>query len=176
MCRRLRASCDSLRSLCRKRDVAFCDAATGPLPIPVAAVLGSWTMNPRPILLTLVLLAGSFFAAWAIAYPSLGLQPNVVRYSGAALWALALYWIVSALFPRARLFLVGLLTGVLATGIEYLKLLHLSRVEAFLGNLPRILVSSPNFDRWAILDYWLIIAIGASIDSGIRSRPRERTW
>lgn len=131
-------------------------------------------MHPRPILLTLVLLAGSLFAAWAIATMPLGLQPNVVRYSGAALWALTLYWIVSALLPRAPLYLAGIATGILAAGIESLKLVHQSDVEAFLGNLPSLVLPSPIFDRWAILDYWLIIAIGASLDAGTRFPPRSR--
>jgi len=52
----------------------------------------------------------------------LGLPPNVVRYSGVALWALTLYWMVSALLARVPLFLVGIVTGILATGVERLKL------------------------------------------------------
>jgi hypothetical protein len=133
-------------------------------------------MYPRSIFLTLVLLAADVVATLALRMAPLGIQPFVVRYCCAMVWALMLYWIVSAILPSMQLFLVALLTGVLATSIEYLKLVHESRVETFLGNLPFLLLPSPIFDRWAILAYWLIVCIAASVDAGTRFRPRRRPW
>jgi len=133
-------------------------------------------MRPRPLLVTILLLAVSFVAAYALRLAPLGLNVTVIGYSCAAVWSCTLYWILSALLPHVQLYLVVLLTGVLATGIEFLKLSHVSSIEAFLGNLPGILLPSPIFDRWAIPAYWLAILIAASLDAGTRSRSPQRPW
>ncbi len=54
----------------------------------------------------------------------LGLPPFIVKYGGSMMWALMIYWIVSALFARWRLLRVALISGAIAAAVEFLKLYH----------------------------------------------------
>jgi hypothetical protein len=122
----------------------------------------------------LALLLGTVAAGLAIRFLPLGLPLFAVKYGGSTLWALAIYWLVSALLPSWRFLATALLAGVLATAIEFLKLYHFPALDAFRHTLPGILLLGRFFSVWDIAAYWLAITAGALADRGIW--PAERTW
>jgi hypothetical protein len=114
-------------------------------------------------------------AGLTIRFVPLGLPPFVVKYGGSTTWAVMFYWVVSALLPSWRILAGVLLAGVLATAVEFLKLYHSSRLDAFRLTLPGIVLLGRYFSVWDIVAYWVAIALGASVDMGIRrARTRHR--
>lgn len=85
------------------------------------------------------------------------------------LWALTIYWIVSALLPSLRLFVVALISAALATAVEFFKLHHSPPLDTFRLTIPGILLLGRFFSPWDILAYWLAILIGVLIDRQIRA-------
>jgi hypothetical protein len=81
------------------------------------------------------------------------------------------YWIVSALLPSWRLLALVLLTGVLATAVEFAKLYHSPGLDAFRLTLPGVLLLGRVFSVWDIAAYWIAIVVGGFVDMGIRRRP-----
>ena len=56
-------------------------------------------MPPRSIVLSLVLMLATVSGSLVVRFAPLGLPQFVVKYGGSTLWALMVYWIVSALLP-----------------------------------------------------------------------------
>ncbi|MGP8258414.1 MAG: DUF2809 domain-containing protein [Acidobacteriaceae bacterium] len=129
-------------------------------------------MTPRPFTRSLTLLVVTLTAGLVVRLVPLGLPPFLVKYAGSMLWALMIYWIVSALFARWRLLPVGLLAGGIATTVEFLKLYHAPVLDAFRLTLPGILVLGRHFSLWDIVAYWIAIGLGAYVDGMFR--PMER--
>jgi hypothetical protein len=98
----------------------------------------------------------------------LGLPPFIVKYGGSMLWALMIYWIVSALFARWSLPVVALISGAIAAAVEFLKLYHAPWLDAFRLTLPGILVLGRHFSLWDIMAYWIAICLGATVDGMLR--------
>lgn len=121
-------------------------------------------MTARPPKHSLALLLVTIAAGLAIRFVPVGLPLFAVKYGGSALWALAIYWLVSALLPPWRFLATALLAGVLATAVEFLKLCHLPALDAFRHTLPGILLLGRFFSVWDIVVYWLAIAAGALVD------------
>lgn len=132
------------------------------------AVRGPEEMPPRLVVLSLALMLGTVVAGLVVRFAPLGLPPFVVKYGGSTLWALMVYWIVSALLPSWRLFAIALLAGVIATAVEFVKLYHSPALDAFRLTLPGILLLGRFFSVWDIVAYWIAIAVGAFLDRGIR--------
>jgi hypothetical protein len=106
---------------------------------------------------------------WPFRFAPLGLPQFVVKYGGSMLWALMIYWIVSALLPRwQRLLSVAMLAAAIATAVEFLKLYHSTALDAFRHTLPGILLLGRIFSVWDILAYWLAISAGVLADSALR--------
>jgi hypothetical protein len=125
-------------------------------------------VHSRPLARSLVLVVATMIAGLAIRFAPLSLPPVVVKYAGSMLWALMIYWIVSALLPSLRLLAVALLTAALTAGVEFFKLHHSPALDAFRLTLPGILLLGRFFSVWNILAYWLAISIGAFVDRRIR--------
>jgi hypothetical protein len=106
-------------------------------------------------------------AGLAIRFAPLGLPHFVVKYGGSMLWALMIYWIVSTLLPARRFLPVALLSGAIATAVEFAKLCHTPALDAFRLTLPGILLLGRFFSVWDIVAYWLAIAMGALIDGAL---------
>ena len=85
------------------------------------------------------------------------------------LWALMIYWIVSALLPSVRLCSVALLTAGIAAAVEFFKLYHAPALDSFRLTIPGILFLGRFFSAWDILAYWIAIAAGVLLDRRIRS-------
>ena len=126
-------------------------------------------MPSRPLLLSLALMLATIAAGLGVRFAPLGLPSAVIKYGGSTLWALMVYWVVSTLLPLGRLLAVALLTGVLATTVEFVKLYHSPGLDAYRLTLPGVLLLGRVFSVWDIAAYW--VAIGAFIDLRSRRRP-----
>ncbi len=125
-------------------------------------------MSPRPLALSLALMLGTILAGLAIRFIHMGLPFFVVKYGGSMLWALMIYWILSTLMPNWRLIPVAILSGTLATAVEFAKLYHQPALDAFRLTIPGILLLGRIFSIWDIVAYLFAIGMGAVIDVRIR--------
>jgi hypothetical protein len=121
-------------------------------------------MNPRPILHSLALLAGTIAAGLAIRFLPLDLPQLIVKYGGSMLWAATIYWLISTLLSRTRLPALLLLSGSIATAVELFKLFRSPDVDAFRSTLPGVLLLGSHFSPWDIAAYWIAIAAAAVCD------------
>lgn len=126
--------------------------------------------TPRPLKLTLALMLATIAAGLAFRFAGLGLPYFLVKYGGSTMWALMGYWIVSAVLPRWRLLPVVLLTGIVETGVEFLKLYHSAALDAFRLTLPGIILLGRIFSVWDIAAYWIAISAVALMDRALRSK------
>lgn len=125
-------------------------------------------MPSRSLLLSLALMLATIATGLAVRFAPLGLPLFVVKYGGSMLWALMVYWIISALLPSRPLLAVALVAGTLATAVEFFKLYHSPALDAFRLTLPGVLLLGRFFSVWDIGAYWLAIVIGALVDQRIR--------
>jgi hypothetical protein len=127
-------------------------------------LLRSETISSRPVGLSLALMLATVSGGLTVRFAPLGLPPFFVKYGGSTLWALMVYWIVSTLLPSWRLPAVVLLTGLLATAVEFVKLYHSPGLDAFRLTLPGVMLLGRFFFVWDIVAYWLAIIVGAFAD------------
>ena len=125
----------------------------------------------RPLVHSLGLMFATVVAGLAIRFAPLGLPHFVVKYGGSMLWALMIYWIVSALLPRRRVLDAVWAAGGLATAVEFVKLYHAPALDAFRFTRPGIVLLGRHFSVWDIAAYWLAISVGALVDRA--TRPEE---
>jgi hypothetical protein len=125
-------------------------------------------MKPRTLRSSLALFLATVMAGLAVRMAPLGLPAVVVKYGGSMLWAVMIYWIVSAAMPRGRLPVVGLVAGAIATAVEFFKLYHSPGMDAFRLTLPGMILLGRYFSVRDIVAYWVAIGLAAWIDGGIR--------
>jgi len=128
-------------------------------------------MPVRSLPLSLAIMLLTVAAGLTVRFAPLGLPAFVVKYGGSTLWAVMIYWVVSTILASWRIPPVALLTGVIATAVELLKLCHTPSLDAFRLTLPGIILLGRIFSVWDILAYWLAISAAALADS--RIRPME---
>jgi hypothetical protein len=143
--------------------------------MPQAAITASRTTTPRPILLSVALVAVTIAAGLAIRFAPLGLPHFLAKYGGSALWALMIYWIVSTILPTRRVAAVALFAAVIATAVEFGKLVHFPALDAFRLTLPGILLLGRLFSVWDIAAYCFAIFLGALIDIRLRKSISRTT-
>jgi hypothetical protein len=107
-------------------------------------------------------------AGLAVRMAPLGLPAVVVKYGGSMLWAVMIYWIVSAALSRWRLPVVGLVAGAVATAVEFFKLYHSPGMDAFRLTLPGMFLLGRFFSVRDIMAYWVAIGAAAWLDGRIR--------
>jgi hypothetical protein len=83
------------------------------------------------------------------------------------LWALMIYWICSTALATARLPVVAAVSGLVATGIECIKLYHVPWLDAFRLTLAGVILLGRYFSIRDIVAYWIAIAIGAFLDGSL---------
>ena len=98
----------------------------------------------------------------------LGLPGFVVKYAGSMLWALMIYWIVSAVLPTWRLWVVAVVAGGIATGVELFKLYRSPGMDAFRVTMPGMLLLGRYFSWWDVVAYWVAIGVGVVVDGWMR--------
>lgn len=109
----------------------------------------------------------------SIRFAKLGLPFYVVKYGGSMLWALSIYWIMTAARPSSRIAPAVTLSGSIATAIEFFKLYRSPGLDAFRLTLPGILLLGRVFSAWDILAYWMAIIVGACVDRWCRRPIRK---
>jgi hypothetical protein len=117
-------------------------------------------------------MVATMVAGLTIRFVPLGLPVPIVKYGGSMLWALMIYWIVSAFLPSLRLLAAALISAAIATAVEFFKLHHAPALDAFRLTIPGILLLGRVFSTWDILAYWLAILIGVFVDRRIRPGVR----
>ncbi len=133
-------------------------------------------MAPRSTALSITLILVTIVAGLVIRFAPLGLRPVVVKYGGSTLWALMIYWIISALLPLWRVSMAALLAGAVATAVEFFKLYDTAWLHAFRLTLPGILLLGRFFSVRDIAVYWVAIGIGAFVDISIRKHlPKPKS-
>lgn len=128
----------------------------------------------RPVGLSLALVFATLVGGLAIRFASLGLPHWAVKYGGSALWALAIYWVVSSLLPRSIRY-EALLAAVLASAVEVFKLYQSPSLDAFRRTLPGVLLLGRFFSVWDIAVYLGAILLGAALDGYLRRRIASST-
>lgn len=107
-------------------------------------------------------------AGLVIRFAPLGLPASIVKYGGSALWAMMIYWMSSSVLPSWRAEYIGLLSGVVATSVEFFKLYHAPVLEAFRHTIAGVLILGRVFSFKDIAVYWIAIAIAAGLDRSLR--------
>ena len=130
-------------------------------------------MTPRPLTCSLALCFLTIVAGLTFRLVPLGLPPFIVKYAGSTLWAVMIYWIASTLLPTWRLPIVAVVSGSIATAVEFFKLYHSPGMDAFRLTLPGILLLGRYFSVWDIVAYWVAIAAGALADRTFLRGKRE---
>jgi len=86
------------------------------------------------------------------------------KYGGSMLWAVAIYCLVVATFPRWSITRVGVASAFLAACIECFKLYHSPAMDAFRSTLAGKLILGRVFSWKDIAAYALAIGVAALID------------
>jgi hypothetical protein len=111
-------------------------------------------------------------AGIVVRFVPLGLPSFVTKYGGSMLWALMIYWVLSALLPAWREWMVVLISGSIATAVEFFKLYRSPGMDAFRHTLPGILLLGRIFSLWDIVAYWIAVCIGSYFDGRMRHDAR----
>jgi hypothetical protein len=122
----------------------------------------------RPLLVSVLLIVITMIAGLVIRFAPLGLPASIVKYGGSALWAMMIYWMSSSVLPSWRAEYIGLLSGVVATSVEFFKLYHAPVLEAFRHTIAGVLILGRVFSFKDIAVYWIAIAIAAGLDRSLR--------
>lgn len=127
-------------------------------------------MQERPFAVSALLITATVTAGLTIRLVPMGLPDTLVKYGGSLLWAIMIYWIVSATRPRWMLTRAAFVSSVIALCVELFKLYHTPFLDAFRLTLLGKLLLGRVFSLWALLAYIVAIILGAFIDLAIRSR------
>jgi hypothetical protein len=103
-----------------------------------------------------------------IRFAHLGLPASVVKYGGSALWAAMIYWVGSTLLPSWHPLWSALMSGILGTVVEFLKLYNPPWLDAIRSTLPGTLLLGRIFNPWDIVVYWIAIVFAAGWDVKMR--------
>jgi len=124
-------------------------------------------MPPRSFTRSLMLALVTIAVGLIVRFAPLGLPQFVTKYGGSMLWALMIYWIISTLLGAARPAVAAIVSGLIATGIECIKLYHAPRLDAFRLTLAGIILLGRTFSLRDIATYWIAIALGAWFDGSL---------
>ena len=125
-------------------------------------------MKPRTLRSSLALFLATVVAGLVVRMAPLGLPADVVKYGGSMLWAVMIYWIASTALARWRLPMVGMISGTIATGVEFFKLYHSPGMDAFRLTLPGMILLGRFFSVRDIVAYWVAIGLAAWLDGSVR--------
>ena len=130
----------------------------------------------RPVALSLGLIVATMTGGLVIRFIPLGLPAVIVKYGGSMLWALMIYWIISALLPSMRLLTVAVITAALTIAVEFFKLHHSPALDGFRMTAAGIVLLGRVFSLRDILAYLIAIMIGLLIDHGICSAANSTSY
>jgi hypothetical protein len=127
-------------------------------------------MAARPRTLTALLMLGTVLCGLTARFAPLGLPRFAVKYGGSTMWALMIYWVVSALRPAWCVGTAGMAAAIVATAVEFLKRFHAPALDVFRHTLAGVLLLGQFFSPWDLVAYWLAIGVGALVDRQLRMR------
>jgi len=127
----------------------------------------------RSLPLTLGLVVSTMALGITVRFAHADLPIGVSKYGGSALWAILVYWLVSAIVAGPRIVTPAAATAVLTAGVEAFKLFHAQGLDAFRLTLAGKLFLGRVFSVWDIGVYWLAIAAAAWIDNSIRGHGND---
>lgn len=129
---------------------------------------------------TLLLLVGTFLLGIGLRFGHFGQGLWVRKYGGSVTWAMEIYWLISGVLrcPSRSVRgeavdccggLVGslwsmVISGMIGTAVEFLKLVHTPWLEWFRGTLAGVLLLGRFFSWWDILAYWVAVGTAAVLD------------
>jgi hypothetical protein len=64
--------------------------------------------------------------------------------------------------------MVGMISGTIATGVEFFKLYHSPGMDAFRLTLPGMILLGRTFSVRDIVAYWVAICLAAWLDGSVR--------
>ena len=114
--------------------------------------------------MSLLLIGGTIAAGLLVRFASTGLPWFVQKYGGSSLWALTIYWMVSTIRPGWPVGRAGVLSGLIATAVEFFKLYRSPSVDSFRHTLPGVLLLGRYFSVRDLVAYCLAILAGAFAD------------
>jgi hypothetical protein len=126
------------------------------------------------VVVSIAVMTVTLVAGLLVRFVPLGLPRFVVKYGGSTMWAAMIYWVVSAGLPRVRVVPLAVVSGSIATAVEFVKLWRSPGLDAFRGTLPGVLLLGRHFSGWDILAYWLAIGLGAAMDMRLLRARRGR--
>ncbi len=107
-------------------------------------------------------------AGLLLRFGALGFPPMVVKYGGSTMWALMIYWVVAVVMQgRWGPGRAGVVAGLLAAAVEFLKLYRTPWMDAFRLTLPGVLLLGRYFSWWDVAAYLVAIAAGAMVDARV---------
>jgi hypothetical protein len=109
-------------------------------------------------------MATTVAAGLTIRFAQLGLPHAIVKWGGSTLWAVMIYWVISTAFGSHRIVRNVILSGTVATAIEFLKLYDATWLDAFRRTLPGIILLGRIFTFRDIVAYWIAIVIAAILE------------
>jgi hypothetical protein len=122
------------------------------------------TMTPRPIARSVALILVTVAAGLVLRMAPLGLPAFAVKYGGSTMWAVMIYWIATTVLASWRPAAVALISGTIATAVEFFKLYQSPGMDAFRATLTGKLLLGRYFSGWDIAAYWAAIAAAALVD------------
>lgn len=125
-------------------------------------------MRGRSTLFSLLLIASTIAAGLALRLIHVGLPFGIVKYGGSMLWALMIYWIVTAIRPHCPIATSALAAGGVAAAVEFFKLVQTPALDAFRRTLPGALLLGRVFSLWDLVAYAAAIVAVAVIDRAIQ--------
>lgn len=109
-------------------------------------------------------------AGLSARFAPLGLPWFVMKYSGSALWAAMIYWMLALVRPKSNAATLAVAAGAIAALAEFSRLYHVTWLDAFRVTLPGALLLGRYFSLRNIVAYWLGISAVAALD-GLVLRP-----
>jgi hypothetical protein len=100
----------------------------------------------------------------AVRFLPLSLPWFLYKYLGSFLWAVALYWFLAALLPKLRPPAIAALAIIIATLVEFSRLIAIAPIDAFRLTLFGKIILGRYFSVKNIVAYLLAIAVVSACD------------
>ena len=94
----------------------------------------------------------------------LGLPAFAVKYGGSLLWATMVFLLVGTLLPRLPRSQLTLITMIIATTVEFSRLVHTPWLDAFRLTTAGALLLGRIFSLWNLVAYAIGIGFGVLVD------------
>lgn len=127
-------------------------------------------LPPRPASLSAALITGTTASGLAVRKLPIGLPQAIVKHGGSILWALLIYWVISALRPMWTPRQSGVFAVVITTTVELSQLYHAPALDALRETTFGALMLGRVFSPWDVISYAAAVVFGVTIDQAIRDK------